>query len=512
MAAESRDTSAPGLQQAEQEKRVGEQSPAGPEAGKDGGRGPCVIRAESIRDFWERTVPEEAIREPRKGLQQRWESQLQEFLKALESPHAVGGSPQLPRNSAQTSLTPFDRMADTSRRPRWEPDSQTLPGLSGGASQAERGLLAKDKSDCRKAQEAASSREECRLFRRFGYQEAEGPREACRHLRRLCHQWLKPERHTKEQILELVILEQFLAILPTKMQSWVRDCSPQTCTQAVILAEDFLLRQREDEGRVGEQQATRPFAEEDSAEKAPLNTWQRPLLGGMKEESEGDAPLLPGDEKLCSPEKNDPEASGELEPRWMLSGRVEQTVPHCPGPGEPSEMLYGGNCLEREAGKFINSQGTYEDLDESALQPGTLLFHGERDNACHVCGKVFRRRSNLIAHERIHSGERWYNCSECGKSFVSRAAFLIHQRVHTGEKPYKCSYCGKGFNTGSSLIRHKRIHTGEKPYKCPDCGKRFNDYSNFIVHKRIHTGEKPYECSICGKRFSDNSNFIKHHH
>uniref|UniRef100_A0A670HLZ4 SCAN box domain-containing protein n=1 Tax=Podarcis muralis TaxID=64176 RepID=A0A670HLZ4_PODMU len=117
-------------------------------------------------------------------------------------------------------------------------------------------LLAKDKSDCRKAQEAASSREECRLFRRFGYQEAEGPREACRHLRRLCHQWLKPERHTKEQILELVILEQFLAILPTKMQSWVRDCSPQTCTQAVILAEDFLLRQREDEGRVGEQQVS----------------------------------------------------------------------------------------------------------------------------------------------------------------------------------------------------------------------------------------------------------------
>uniref|UniRef100_A0A670HLK1 SCAN box domain-containing protein n=1 Tax=Podarcis muralis TaxID=64176 RepID=A0A670HLK1_PODMU len=114
-------------------------------------------------------------------------------------------------------------------------------------------LLAKEERESGKVKEEeigpdAHSREECRLFRRFGYQEAEGPREACRHLRRLCHQWLKPERHTKEQILELVILEQFLAILPTKMQSWVRDCSPQTCTQAVILAEDFLLRQREDEG------------------------------------------------------------------------------------------------------------------------------------------------------------------------------------------------------------------------------------------------------------------------
>uniref|UniRef100_A0A8C6XM00 C2H2-type domain-containing protein n=1 Tax=Naja naja TaxID=35670 RepID=A0A8C6XM00_NAJNA len=146
----------------------------------------------------------------------------------------------------------------------------------------------------------------------------------------------------------------------------------------------------------------------------------------------------------------------------------------------------------------------------SLLQP--ILFPSEPDNTCLICRKVFRRCSNLIAHERTHAGDQWYNCSECGKSFVSRAAFLIHQRVHTGEKPYKCSYCGKGFNTGSSLTRHKRIHTGEKPYKCLDCGKRFNDYSNFIVHKRIHTGEKPYECSVCGKRFSDNSNFIKHHH
>uniref|UniRef100_A0A670YYW1 SCAN box domain-containing protein n=1 Tax=Pseudonaja textilis TaxID=8673 RepID=A0A670YYW1_PSETE len=80
-------------------------------------------------------------------------------------------------------------------------------------------------------------------FRQFRYQEAGDPREACSRLWFLCCRWLKPERHTKEQILELLILEQFLAILPSDLQSWVVEGCPQTCAQAVALAEGF--RQKE---------------------------------------------------------------------------------------------------------------------------------------------------------------------------------------------------------------------------------------------------------------------------
>ncbi|XP_041911257.1 piggyBac transposable element-derived protein 1-like [Arvicola amphibius] len=76
-------------------------------------------------------------------------------------------------------------------------------------------------------------------IRQFCYQEALGPREAVAQLWELCHQWLRPDTRSKEQILELVVLEQFLTILPKELRGWVQMYRLQSVDEPATLLENL---------------------------------------------------------------------------------------------------------------------------------------------------------------------------------------------------------------------------------------------------------------------------------
>ncbi|XP_070795154.1 zinc finger and SCAN domain-containing protein 18-like [Pituophis catenifer annectens] len=90
-------------------------------------------------------------------------------------------------------------------------------------------------------EEPRSSEAERWRFRSCVSREAEGPRALCSRLYGLCRGWLRPERSSKAEMLDLVVLEQLLALLPPELAGWLRECGAESCAQAVALAEGCLL-------------------------------------------------------------------------------------------------------------------------------------------------------------------------------------------------------------------------------------------------------------------------------
>ena len=106
---------------------------------------------------------------------------------------------------------------------------------------------------CSFQESSCDTRELSRLrFRQFCYQEVTGPREALAQLQELCHQWLRPETHSKEEILELLVLEQFLTILPEELQARVQACHLESRKDVVTMLENLQKDTGDPEQQVGE--------------------------------------------------------------------------------------------------------------------------------------------------------------------------------------------------------------------------------------------------------------------
>ncbi|KAM6160565.1 zinc finger protein 445-like isoform 2-T3 [Erethizon dorsatum] len=77
------------------------------------------------------------------------------------------------------------------------------------------------------------------LFRQLRYHESSSALETLGRLRELCRWWLRPDVLSKAQILELLVLEQFLSILPGELRTWVQLHQPESGEEAVVVLEEL---------------------------------------------------------------------------------------------------------------------------------------------------------------------------------------------------------------------------------------------------------------------------------
>nr|KAF6442885.1 zinc finger with KRAB and SCAN domains 5 [Rousettus aegyptiacus] len=396
-------------------------------------------------------------------------------------------------------------------------------------------------------------------FKHFQYHEASGPREALSQLRVLCCEWLRPELHTKEQILELLVLEQFLTILPEEFQTWVREHHPENGEEAVAVVENI---QKELEERrqqivacpeVLSQKMVPPGAVQESfghqllsLNPQPEQEPQKPHLLEenalpalqvsslpLKDSQELTASLLSAGSQLVKIEDVADVAVSFILEEWgpldqsqkalYRDDRKENyesiTSMDYESSNDNMELIVKQISDETES-HWMTSGSTERNVPQSQEFGEVNDLHGMVDR-WQVNPTVGKSRQNPsqkrdlgaitdINRKQKTNAERGHKCNDCGKFFLQASNFIQHRRIHTGEKPFKCGECGKSYNQRVHLTQHQRVHTGEKPYKCQVCGKAFRVSSHLVQHHSVHSGERPYGCTECGKNFGRHSHLIEH--
>ncbi|KAM5307417.1 zinc finger protein 18 isoform 1-T6 [Glossophaga mutica] len=412
------------------------------------------------------------------------------------------------------------------------------------------------------------------LFRQFRYQAMSGPQETLRQLRKLCFQWLQPEVHTKEQILEILMLEQFLTILPGEIQMWVRKQCPGSGEEAVtlveslkgdpqrlwqwisihVLGQDIWSQKAESVScQVGEVESHLEVTPQELGLQNSPSGPGEPLSHMVKEESDTEqelamaAPLFPAqpEERLLRDQpfgasllQTAPQEpwrhldSTQKEQYWdllletygkMVSGGICNSKPDLTNSTEYGEELAGLHLYVSEKLPKPTCIGDRQENDKENLNLENHRDQEPPDASCHASEEAPSQAplSGCFPEDELRcfgEGEDVPEAQEIlqgegvGGQLFPPERTSGKQLGHHLPSPLlgQRSMLGLELKTAASPKGQPRAPMAQKLPTCRECGKTFYRNSQLVFHRRTHTGETYFQCPTCKKAFLRSSDFVKH--
>ncbi|XP_017497360.3 zinc finger and SCAN domain-containing protein 1 [Manis javanica] len=354
-------------------------------------------------------------------------------------------------------------------------------------------------------------------FRQFQYRVAGGPHRALGQLWMLCRGWLRPEAHSKEQMLELLVLEQFLGALPSKMRTWVQSQGPRTCREAASLVEDLTQMSQQEvlvsltnhqDGSISEEEDRKNIRSyKDSSQASELGpqegAWLPPAQPrrsphtGAAAEPSGPLGLRPPSVKA-----DRLRAQGHGVPAGADPGPSHSPLkpgvwddPPCARVGDTA--LRNGQCLPGQA----------QDQQAEGAAPGAPALQGlagerrapegsppprpQRNGVAGPTvpgargGRPRKRRGDGDAggaHSLLERSEALPEDAAGGPA-GPRPGRCELPRGPPGAQPFACATCGQGFTWVTPFMEHQESHVGE--------GKAFLRAAALQEHSKRHLRAPP---------------------